>query len=522
MEPLYQQTHKQIQSHMERWETADKQSVHLGRLGSGNSVIRSQRQRAQSGGQTAKKNRRPGSWNKKGHGSAEAEDVVLSSPRKPSFPFQWAWESYTTDGQAPLRPGSLSAPAAPQHKFSRKCTDSCLEAHDLSWKMKVQHLERRQQLEAWDVSIPSGQGEGRELELPSECGLQTPCKKSGSGSESEEAAEEAAEEAERGLSSGELPQSPRRRLILEEEWFAEEAEEEEEKGHKAPRRRRAGSRRKGWNSCAEASEESELQGQGSHPSSNDPQGPQRRKARATELEGMWDLEKMKKQIEQNLDRGLKKHPWKAWRIAIQNCNRSGKAQALGEDETPFANFPTRTVHKRQEATRSMLQAWERRQQEEQQQAEQRKTREQQVQQQVARCLATYAPRSQGLGAAQRKLEELRRQERQRFAEYQAELQGIQHRVQARPFLFQQAMQTNARLTVTRRFSQVLSALGLDEEQLLAEARKGDAKGTSRRPRSQRPIGERMEHSSQSPPETGTTGSQPQRHLTQAWTGDPVP
>lgn len=55
----------------------------------------------------------------------------------------------------------------------------------------------------------------------------------------------------------------------------------------------------------------------------------------------------------------------------------------------------------------MLQAWEQRQQEEQQQAEQRKTREQQVQQQVARCLATYTPRSQVLGAAQRKLEELR-------------------------------------------------------------------------------------------------------------------
>lgn len=43
-------------------------------------------------------------------------------------------------------------------------------------------------------------------------------------------------------------------------------------------------------------------------------------------------------------------------------------------------------------------------------------------------------------------------------------------------------QTNARLTATRRFSQVLSALGLDEEQLLVEARKGDAKGTSRKPR----------------------------------------
>nr|KAF6281822.1 testis specific 10 interacting protein [Pipistrellus kuhlii] len=170
----------------------------------------------------------------------------------------------------------------------------------------------------------------------------------------------------------------------------------------------------------------------------------------------------------------------------------------------------------------MLQAWERRQQEEQQQAEQRRAREQQVQHQVARCLATYAPRTQGLGSAQRKLEELRRQERQRFAEYQAELQGIQHRVQARPFLFQQAMQTNARLTAARRFSQVLSALGLDEEQLLAEARKGDAKGTSRKPRSQRPAGERMEHSSQSTPETGTAGRQSERHCTQAWTGEPVP
>lgn len=37
----------------------------------------------------------------------------------------------------------------------------------------------------------------------------------------------------------------------------------------------------------------------------------------------------------------------------------------------------------------------------------------------------------------------RRQERQRFAEYQAELQGIQHRVQSRPYLFQQAMQVKA-------------------------------------------------------------------------------
>lgn len=165
----------------------------------------------------------------------------------------------------------------------------------------MQSLERRPQIEAWEVSRPAGHGEGPELELPSECGLQPSCKRSGSGSESEDAA---TEEAERSLSSGERPQPPRRRSILEDEWFeseeAEEAEEAEEDEHGSPPRRRAGSRRKGWGSGVEASEENELQ---CSLSSDDPQGPQSGKAKATELEGMWDLEKMKKQLEQNLERG---------------------------------------------------------------------------------------------------------------------------------------------------------------------------------------------------------------------------
>nr|KAF6439400.1 testis specific 10 interacting protein [Molossus molossus] len=230
--------------------------------------------------------------------------------------------------------------------------------------------------------------------------------------------------------------------------------------------RKAGSRRKGRNSSEKASEEGELQCQGNNPSSNHPQKPQRRKARATEPEGPWDLGKLQRQLQQNLDCGPQKHPWKALRAAAQASNRSRKD--LGNNEAlQSANFPNRTFHKRQEATR--------------------------------------------------------RQERQRFAEYQAELQGIQHRVQARPYLFQQAMQANARHTVTRRFSQVLSALGLDEEQLLAEARKGDLKGTSRKPRSHRSIGERTEHSSQSPPQgqnlpaASLRGTPPQ-----AQTGNPVP
>lgn len=198
-------------------------------------------------------------------------------------------------------------PAVPQHKSSRKSTANFLEAHDFCWKMKLQNLERRQQFRAWGcISIPSGEGEGQELELSSECGLQPLGKRSGSGSESEEAAELqalGAEEAERGLSPGDLLQLPSRGSVLEEEWFAEETEEVEEEKHKAPHRRKASSRKKGRNSSKETSEEGGLQCQGNNPSSNHPQRPQRRKARATEPEGPWDLGKLQRQLQQNLDCG---------------------------------------------------------------------------------------------------------------------------------------------------------------------------------------------------------------------------
>nr|XP_025734634.1 testis-specific protein 10-interacting protein isoform X3 [Callorhinus ursinus] len=402
---------------------SDIPQAEQGRTGSGDGVTPAQQPRSQSAGQTARKDRRPQARNKKGHGSAEAEDLIPSSSRKPSFPFQWAWESFTTDGRALHQPSSFSAPgyqamplpqAVLKYKARCKSTATLPEAHGFCWKTEVPNLERSQQLGARGfVPISPGKRESQEPEALSECDIQPPGKRSGSGSKSEE---------------------------------------------------------------------------------------------GTELEAPGAEE---------AERGPEKQPWKALRDAVQASNRSGKTCALRDEETClFANFPTHTFHKRQEATRRLLQAWERQQQEERQQAELRRAREQRVQQQVARCLAAYTPRgSRGPGATQRKLEELRRQERQRFAQYQAELQGIQLRVQARPYLFQQAMQVNARLTVTRRFSQVLSALGLDEEQLLTEAGKWDTKGTSRKPRSHRSMGVRKEHSSESPAKTECTGSQPDRHST---------
>nr|XP_014969148.1 testis-specific protein 10-interacting protein isoform X2 [Macaca mulatta] len=485
-----------------------------GRLGSGDGVPNQDLQwRSQSSRQTAKKDRKPRGQSKKGQGSEEAEDLFRLPPRKPSFPFQWAWESIATDVRAVLQPSSptpghqaLPMPSSSSQRQSRrKSTANLPEAYGCCRKTEAQNLKARQQLGAWGgVSIPPGKGE-LGPEPPSECGLQPPGRRPGSGSASDKQVQllgPGAEEAERGLSSGEPPQRPRRGSISEEEQFSEATEEAEEGEHRAPCRRRAGCQKKGQISGEEASDEGELQGQsqGSRPSFNNLQRPQRRKTRARELQGPWDLEKLHRQLQRDLDCGPQKQPWKALRAAFQASKQNGKAYASEDDETFLsANLPNRTFHKRQEATRSLLQAWERQRQEERQQAELRRARTQHVQRQVARCLAAYAPRgSRGPGAAQRKLEELRRQERQRFAEYQAELQGIQHRVQARPFLFQQAMQ-------------VLSALGLDEEQLLSEAGKVDREGTPRKPRSHRSMGVRMEHSPQRPPRTEPTGSQPDRH-----------
>ncbi|XP_007943151.1 testis-specific protein 10-interacting protein [Orycteropus afer afer] len=507
-----------------------------GSLESNEEPLQGQQRRSRSAGQTAKEDQRPTAQQKQAHSSAEAEDLLpppppsppLPPPRKPSFPFQWAWETFTLESRVLHQPGSrlarghqaqpansargLSLPSATpqlqlQPKSRRKSTTKLPEPHGFCWKTEAPNTERRRQPEA-----RGSKGGYQGPEQSSKCGVLLP--------ESEEATEAPCTvQAKLDLSPRKLPLIPRRGLACGQK----ETEEAEDREHRALQRRRAQSRRKGRNSGEEDLDKRELQGhsQGSGPRADNVLGAQRRTSRARELEGPWDLEKLQRQLQWDLEKqglcGPQKESWKVLRAVVQASGRSGKAHPSGDVKTSLSSsFPNRTFHKRQEATRSLLQSWERQQQEELLRLELRRAREQQVQQQVARCLAAYAPRgSRGPTAAQRKLEELRRQERQRFAEYQAELQGIQHRVQARPYLFQQAMQTNARLSVTRRFSQVLSALGLDEKQLLAEAEKGDMKGTSRKPRSHRSVEVRTEHPSQSPTRTEPrpTSSQPDQPCT---------
>ncbi|XP_053133284.1 testis-specific protein 10-interacting protein isoform X2 [Hemicordylus capensis] len=130
---------------------------------------------------------------------------------------------------------------------------------------------------------------------------------------------------------------------------------------------------------------------------------------------------------------------------------------------------TKASDKRQEANRLLLREWERRERLEKRRAETRRSKEQQVQREVAKCLAAYKTTGRSVMSAQRRREELRRQEKQRTEEYMLQLQEMQDRVESRPYLFERVMQANARQAVERRFSQVLSALGIDEEMLWKHA-----------------------------------------------------
>ncbi|XP_006893482.1 PREDICTED: testis-specific protein 10-interacting protein [Elephantulus edwardii] len=464
--------------------------------GRSDSELQDQQQQSGSAGQATKD-----FVQKKQHDNAKAGDLLPPTPRKPSFPFQWAWESIALDGRVLLQPGSPGASShhteraqstqglplslvKPQSQFQpksrHKCTVTLPEDQGSCWKSIVPVLEGRgQETKAseeghWALEHP-GQGDPQDPWLPGK--VWDP--------ESEEAAQFEAlseEEAIWGPRPGELGQ----RLVWEQE--AEEAKEGE---HRTPHGRRARPRRKGQNSGEENLDKSDPQGDnlGHSPRPRDQLGAQRGKPRPKGPggpEGPWDLAKLQQQLKQELEGqglcGPQKQSCKVVQDTVQASGRGGKA--VREDKTVLSSsFSNRTFHKRQEATRSLLASWERQQQEEQQRAELRQAREQRMQQQVARCLATYTPRGTGgPAAAQRKLEELRRQERQRFVEYQVELRAMQHRVQARPYLFQQVMQTNARLTATRRFSEVLSVMGLNEEQLLAKGSRGNTEGTSRKAR----------------------------------------
>lgn len=234
---------------------------------------------------------------------------LFSPPsRKPSFPFQWAWESFIIDGQALLQSSSSMAlghrpllfpPAAPQCKPRHKSVANISEDLRACHKMEVQNLGRRYRPGAWaNLSLPPGKAESQGIERSSFWSSGK-----GSGSESEDISEvegQNSEEAEKSLSPAELPQLPGQGLILEEELISEAMEEEE---HSDPSRRKGSFVNKGRNSGEKGSEDGDSQSRNQGSSSNSLRKLQKVTSRAKDLKGPWDLERLHRQLQEELECG---------------------------------------------------------------------------------------------------------------------------------------------------------------------------------------------------------------------------
>lgn len=198
-------------------------------------------------------------------------------------------------GHRPL----LFPPAARQYKSRHKSVANISEDLRACHKMELQNLGRRCQPGAWaNLSLPLGKAENQGLERSSFWSLGK-----GSGSESEDVSEvegQNGEEAEKSLSPGELPQLPGQGLILEEELISEVMEEEE---HSNPNRRKGSFVNKGRNSGEKGSEDGEPQSHNQGSSSNSLRKPQKVTARAKDLKGPWDLERLHRQLQEELECG---------------------------------------------------------------------------------------------------------------------------------------------------------------------------------------------------------------------------
>ncbi|XP_074087133.1 testis-specific protein 10-interacting protein [Macrotis lagotis] len=403
-----------------------------GAYGSGDGVLIQGRPRARSAGNVRRKD--TANKGKKGNESSEAEDLVPPPPRKTSFPFQWAWESFLVDGR--------SLPLA-----------SPISSHQTVMPKRAQTAAppptRTARKSRWKAVPPSPQPANFPFYWKTETQCQDIKKQLKSWAQSETVSQDCQDDQEQ-----------------------EGQEDQDDREEEGPEGRKDFSL---WPSFLSVEKRN-----------RDEERSQLRRWKALHLTGFTFLRGLQRKLVKSEDMEmLQKHlQEEAKELGISSSHwppqdithlRGEKFQAW-EDVKTFlpSSGTTKSFQKRREATRTLMMDWERHKREEQTRAEQRRAQEQRVQKQVARCLAAYGPsRLQGSGTGHRKLDELRRQEKQRLAEYQAELQGIHQRVQSRPFLFQQVMQANARLSANRRFSQVLSAQGLDEEQVLAEALKDE-------------------------------------------------
>nr|XP_033811025.1 testis-specific protein 10-interacting protein isoform X2 [Geotrypetes seraphini] len=149
------------------------------------------------------------------------------------------------------------------------------------------------------------------------------------------------------------------------------------------------------------------------------------------------------------------------RVWKREGGKCGSCKDCMPEEQPIPPPLNRTFQKRQEAVRKWLLEVDRRKQEERDSALERRARARQLQKRVLECLDAYRTGISFEEVLRKKLKEFRKQDRERMAEYRAELQEMEERIKHRPFLFEQGKKP----ALKRHICRLLADLGLDEESI---------------------------------------------------------
>ncbi|XP_061626152.1 protein FAM161A isoform X1 [Phyllopteryx taeniolatus] len=141
---------------------------------------------------------------------------------------------------------------------------------------------------------------------------------------------------------------------------------------------------------------------------------------------------------------------------------SGSMELLPAKETDASK-------KRHEAVRQALERRRRAEQEEERWTERQKEREKKLQKLVQKRASANDPHLALTHTHGHKLQEFRKQDRQRRKEYQREIKEIEERVKGRPLLLEQAAQKNAKQAAQKRFADKLHGVHLNEDFLSRKA-----------------------------------------------------
>ncbi|XP_061130263.1 protein FAM161B [Syngnathus typhle] len=124
---------------------------------------------------------------------------------------------------------------------------------------------------------------------------------------------------------------------------------------------------------------------------------------------------------------------------------------------------TDATKKRHQAVRQALERRRRAEQEEARWTERQKEREKTLQKLVQKRASAIDPHLALTHTHGNKLQEFRKQDRQRRREYQQEIKEMEERVKSRPLLLEQVAQKNAKQAAQKRFADTLHRVHLSEE-----------------------------------------------------------